>query len=100
MRALRGNEMKRRNNRHLRELKSYVFEEQKISPKFRRFVTKRVLPDIKLSGYKLDEKRELIVPKWSRNLVTTGLAGAVVSDSRDWHTPGAKQRSQIYGPAH
>jgi hypothetical protein len=82
-------------NLHLRDLQSFVFEEHKITPKFKRFVEKTVLRSLRLEGYKLDEKRDLVI-QMVRNLITTGLAGAVVSDTRDWNAPGAKLRSKLW----
>lgn len=84
-----------RDNYHLRELPSHVFDEHKLTPEFRQFVHEEVLPRIILKGYKRDRQRELVTHA-VHNLVTTGLVGACVSDTRDTHTPGVKLRVKVW----
>ncbi len=87
--------MSKRNNLHFRELPSFRFSKQELTDDWREFFTESVLPRISLRGYKKDQKRELL-SHMVHQLVTTTLAGACVSDTRDWHEPGAKLRLQLW----
>lgn len=67
---------------HFRELPSIPYSEYKVSREFRRFVKTFIVPFVKLSGYKLKEKRKTII-HCLHNLYMAHLVGKVVADNRD-----------------
>ena len=79
----------------LRELPGHAYHEDRLTPEFEQFVESEVLPKLTLKGYKIPEKRRL-TKHCIHNLVRLGVLNASVSDSRDWHKPGVKLRTEIW----
>lgn len=87
--------MAARENYHLRELPSMVFQEQTIPDDFREFATERVLPQIPFAGYKLIEKKAIAI-QCLHQLVRCGLVGKAVADSRQKTQPGVRLRAEVW----
>jgi hypothetical protein len=79
----------------LRDLPSYPFRECRLIPVFEQFVAERILPDLKLTGYKLDQKK-ILATQIIHNLIGKGAKGCCVADRRNRGEPGVKARVPIW----
>jgi hypothetical protein len=63
-------------NLSFRELASNPFKERRLIPEFEHFVESRILPHLKLTGYKLDQKR-ITATQIIHNLIGNGMKGRI-----------------------
>ena len=82
-------------NIHFRDIESWRYTEENLKKEFRLFVENEILPLLKLRGYKLKAKTE-IVAQIAHRLIETGLTNKVLADSRDHNNIDAKKRIPIY----
>jgi hypothetical protein len=87
--------MSRPRNLHFRDLPSHILGDDKPTDEFNQFMNSFVLPLITLTGYKLDEKKELATLA-VQALIKTGLTDACVADSRGTGEPGARLRVRVW----
>ena len=74
--------MSKRQHTYFRDMKSVLFTEHRIAPSFKIFAKSRLLPLIKLDGYKLPQKKRIAL-HCLHNLAITQLRNKVVADNRD-----------------
>jgi len=86
---------KPKNMPQLRDRKSSRYATYNLDDEFVQFVDAEVLPHVELPGYKQAEKRA-VLRHATHNLITTGLAGRVVADSRDNTDAATRQRAGIW----
>ena len=93
------NKRKRRSNRkpsshtHFRELPSQLYREDPIDRKLLKFIKTRILPHIKLTGYKQKQKQK-IASHCIVNLVIAQHRSKVIADSR--HNTKYELRIQVW----
>ena len=80
---------------HLREMDSVPFAPRQISPAFRSFCGERVLPGLKIIGYKQDQKRQTAM-QCCLVAIKAELADKVIGDSRSTHNAGVRQRKEAW----
>ena len=85
---------RRSDNKHLREIPSVPYSEDEILPEFRQFVEAKVLPRIRFTGYKLDQKRETAI-RIVHNLIVAGPAQCI-ADTRNTHHAGVAMRVKVW----
>jgi hypothetical protein len=82
-------------NEQLRELEFVPFSRRPASEAFCRFCERSILPEVKIDGYKLDEKRDLLMQQVLA-LVRTDFAGKVVADGRSTSDARNRVRSKLW----
>jgi hypothetical protein len=85
----------KRENYHLRELKSVPYHEGVVSPEFEAFARQHLLPGIPVAGRKLAHKNAVAV-QILHNLALAGIAGKVVVDTRRKQVAGVRLRTEIW----
>ena len=81
-------------NHHLRELESWPLSDQRPTITFRQFVEAEIIPELRLHGYKMEQKKSVAL-QIVHNLVLTGPARAI-ADSRDTADKGVRVRVQVW----
>lgn len=86
-----------RRNKHFRDLPStrFGYSDDRMPSEFRKFVERKVLPRLKLTGYKQAAQRAIAV-EIVHCLVSTHLVGKCVADSRRKAEPGARLRAKVW----
>ncbi len=86
---------KPKNMPQLRDRESSRYATYTLDGEFVRFVDAEVLPHVELPGYKQAEKRA-VLRHATHNLITTGLVGRVVADTRRKTDPGVVLRAGVW----
>jgi len=82
-------------NHHFRELPSLWYETPRLTAEFVAFANAEILPLVTLTGYKLDQKK-VIATHVLNNLITAGLVGKCIRDSRNTHQRNIEFRVHIW----
>ena len=80
---------------YYRDMPSVAYYEAPLTAEFVRFVDDEVLPQITLTGYKQEEKRE-VVRHAVHLLIAKTLSGGVVADTRNTSAPGVRLRVGVW----
>src|ERR1051325_9372279 len=88
--------MANRKNYHLRDdLESTRYQVTRMPKKFRQIAKSKVLPLLRLTGYKLDEQREIALT-CIHNLVLNGKVFTTVADTRDTSKADVRKRIKVW----
>jgi hypothetical protein len=84
-----------RTNFDHRDLPSHVFSKNRIPADLQQFMRKRIIPKLKLRGYKLAEKRSIAMQA-IHNLLMAWSVGACVRDTRNARLRGVQLRVGVW----